>query len=180
MSRPRCGTCYTERMAERRRGYHNPYQLPFAWRESNADFGQHVREVREPLYVHSVTDAATYLMREIYTPFDHFLQEHLYVLLLDQRNRITHDVLLYKGTVNAINIRPAEIFMEAVRHNRPSIIMSHSHPSGDPTPSPDDIQVTTNLVAAGKLLNIELLDHIIIGDNQFSSLRTLGLGFAQK
>jgi hypothetical protein len=69
-------------------------------------------------------------------PFEQFRQEQLYVLLLDQKNRVTHDVMVYKGTVNAINIRPAELFMEAVRYNSPSIIMSHCHPSGNSTPSP--------------------------------------------
>lgn len=156
---------------------HNPYQLPFDWRESSANLGQHVREVREPLYVRSVMDAANYLLQEVYTPFDQFLQEHLYVLLLDQRNRITHNVMTYKGTVNAINIRPAEVYMEAVRYNRPSIILSHCHPSGDACPSPEDIKMTGILYEAGKLLNIDLLDHVIVGDNQFTSLRTLGLGF---
>jgi DNA repair protein RadC len=118
-----------------------------------------------------------YLLQEVFAPFEQFKQEQLYALLLDQKNRITHDVMIYKGTVNAINIRTAEVFMEAVRQNSPSIIISHCHPSGNPAPSPEDISVTGTLCEAGRLLDIQILDHIIIGDNQYTSLRTLGLGF---
>lgn len=116
-------------MPERRRYTPNPYQLPIEWGGSVRDLGQHVRLIREPYFVRSPTDAVDYLMREVFSPFEQFRQEHLYTLLLDQKNRITHDVMVYKGTVNAINIRPAEIFMEAVRQNTPSIILSHCHPS---------------------------------------------------
>lgn len=167
-------------MPERRRYTPNPYQLPIEWGGSARDLGQHVRMIREPYIVRSSTDAVNYLLSEVFVPFDHFKQEQLYALLLDQKNRITHDVMIYKGTVNAINIRPAEIFMEAVRQNSPSIIISHCHPSGNPTPSPEDINVTGQLYEAGRLLDIQLLDHVIIGDNQYTSLRTLGLGFPQK
>jgi len=166
-------------MAERRHYAPNPYQLPIEWGGSIRELGQHVRQIREPLYVRSPVDAVNYFMQEIFVPFEQFKQEHLYVLLLDQKNRITHDVMVYKGTVNAIHIRPAEVFMEAVRQNSPSLILSHCHPSGNPTPSPEDIQMTTHLYEAGKLLDIQLLDHLIIGDKQYTSLRTLGLGFPQ-
>lgn len=164
-------------MSERRRYTPNPYQLPLEWGGSMRDLGQHVRLIHEPYFVLSSTDAVNYLMREIFVPFDQFKQEQLYTLLLDQRNRITHDVMIYKGTVNAINIRPAEIFMEAVRQNSPSIILSHCHPSGDAAPSPEDVKTTSLLYEAGRLLGIQVLDHVIVGDNQFTSLRTLGLGF---
>jgi DNA repair protein RadC len=123
-------------MAERRHPHHNPYQLPFEWRGTARDLGQHVREIREPLFVRSSTDAVYYFLNQVFVLFEQFRQEQLYVLLLDQKNRITHDVMVYKGTVNAINIRPAELFMEAVRHNSPSIILSHCHPSGAPRSVP--------------------------------------------
>ena len=164
-------------MTERRRYTPNPYQIPIEWGGSPRELGQHVRQIHEPLYVRMPVDAVQYLMREVFVPFDQFKQEQLYALLLDQKNRITHDVMIYKGTVNAINIRPAEIFMEAVRQNSPSIIVSHCHPSGNPTPSPEDIKVTGMLYEAGRLLDIQLLDHVIIGDNQYTSLRSLELGF---
>ena len=168
-------------MPERRRQQHNLYQLPFEWSGTAREWGQHVREIREPLFVRSPLDAVDYFMNQVFVPFEEFKQEQLYVLLLDQRNRITHDVMVYKGTVNTVNIRVAEMFMEAVRHNSPSILMSHNHPSGDPTPSPEDVRVTELLVAAGALLDVQLLDHIIIGNNQqYTSLRAQGLGFPSK
>lgn len=166
-------------MPERRPYAPNRYQLPIEWGGSARELGQHVRLIREPYFVRSSTDAVSYLLGEIFVPFDQFKQEQLYALLLDQKNRITHDVLVYKGTVNAINIRTAEVFMEAVRQNSPSIILSHCHPSGNPTPSPEDIRITAHLYEAGRLLDIQLLDHVIIGDNQYASLRALGLGFPQ-
>ena len=139
--------------------------------------GQHVRELHEPRFVRTPVDAVDYFLTQVFVPFEEFRQEQLYVLLLDQKNRITHDVMVYKGTVNAIQIRPAELFMEAVRHNSPSILMGHVHPSGNPTPSPEDIAVTEMIYAAGKLLDIALLDHLVIGDNAYTSLRAQGLGF---
>jgi DNA repair protein RadC len=75
-------------------------------------------------------------------------------------------------------VRTAEVFREAVRQNAPSIIVVHNHPSGDPSPSPDDVSLTKTLRQAGDLLQIELLDHIVIGDRRFSSLKQLGLGFS--
>ncbi|MCC6170365.1 MAG: hypothetical protein IT329_24320 [Caldilineaceae bacterium] len=164
-------------MTERRRTDSSPYQLPFEWSGSARELGQHVRELREPRYVRSPIDAVDYFLNQIFVPFEQFHQEQLYVLLLDQQNRITHDVMVYKGTVNAIHIRPAELFIEAVRHNRPSILMGHCHPSGDPTPSPEDVKVTESIYTAGKLLDIALLDHLVIGNNAFTSLREAGLGF---
>jgi DNA repair protein RadC len=136
-----------------------------------------VREIRDPLYVRTPSDAVSYFLNQVYVPFEQFRQEQLYVLLLDQKNRITHDVMVYKGTVNAVNIRTSELFMEAVHFNSPSIIMAHNHPSGDSSPSPEDVTVTGLIFEAGKLLDIQLLDHVIVGANQYSSLRALGLGF---
>jgi len=99
------------------------------------------------------------------------------VLLLNQKQRITHDVLVYIGTVNAINVRIAELFREAVKQNAPSIIVSHSHPSGSPEPSPEDLSVNELAVQAGELLQIAVLDQIIIGNQTWFSLREHGLGF---
>ncbi|MCC6457988.1 MAG: JAB domain-containing protein [Caldilineaceae bacterium] len=136
-----------------------------------------MRELREPRYVRSPMDAVDYFLNQVFVPFHEFQQEQLYVLLLDQKNRITHDVMVYKGTVSAIQVRPAELFMEAVRQNRPSILMGHCHPSGNATPSAEDIRVTEMIYDAGKLLDIALLDHIIVGNNVYTSLRESGLGF---
>lgn len=105
-------------------------------------------------------------------------QEHLRTMLLDTRNRLIRIAEVYQGTLNSSQIRVGEVFREAVRLGAASMIVAHNHPSGDPTPSPEDIAVTKVLVEAGKLLDIELLDHLIIGRNCFLSLKARGLGFS--
>jgi DNA repair protein RadC len=86
---------------------------------------------------------------------------------------------IYVGNVNSAVVRAAEVFRPAIRDNAPSIIVAHNHPSGDPTPSPEDIAITRELVAAGKLLGIELLDHIVIGNgSRYISLNEKRLGFS--
>jgi DNA repair protein RadC len=84
---------------------------------------------------------------------------------------------VYVGSLNASLIRTAEVFRDAVKENCAAIIIAHNHPSGDPTPSPEDVRVTRELVAAGKLLDIEVLDHLIIGRNRYISLKQQKLGF---
>ena len=85
---------------------------------------------------------------------------------------------IYVGNVNSSVVRPVEVFRPAIRENAPSIIVVHNHPSGDPTPSPEDVLITNSLVAGGQVLGIALLDHVIIGgDQQFVSLNQQGLGF---
>ena len=105
-------------------------------------------------------------------------QEELWACILNTKNRITHEAMIYRGTVNSINIRPAELFKEAVRINAPALVLSHIHPSGSVEPSPPDIQVTEQAVAAGKLLGIDVLDHIIIGKESWLSLKEKGWGFS--
>jgi len=105
-------------------------------------------------------------------------QEQLRVMLLDTRNRVTGVSTVYQGSVNTAVLRVSELFREAVRANSPAIIVVHNHPSGDPTPSPEDVQVTEQIVRAGKLLDIEVLDHLVIGQQRFVSLKERGLGFS--
>jgi DNA repair protein RadC len=105
-------------------------------------------------------------------------QEHLRVLLINTRNQVMAVTEVYKGNVSSSLVRTAEVFREAVRQNAPSIIVVHNHPSGDPAPSPDDVALTKTLCQAGDVLQIELLDHIVIGDRRFASLKQLGLGFS--
>ena len=105
-------------------------------------------------------------------------QEHLRVILLDRRNRVMETVEVYKGSVNSSQVRVGELFKEAVRKNASAIIVIHNHPSGDPTPSPDDVAVTRAIVQAGKLLDVEVLDHLVIGQGRWVSLKERGLGFA--
>lgn len=104
-------------------------------------------------------------------------QEHLRVLLLDTRNRLIRIQQVYQGSLNSSLIRVGEVFRDAVRGDAASIIVVHNHPSGDPSPSAEDIAVTRSIVRAGKLLDIECLDHLIIGTGDFVSLKARGLGF---
>jgi len=123
--------------------------------------------------IQSPSDAAALLLYEMGA----LEQEHLRVLLLDTRNRLIRKTEVYRGSLNTSLIRVGEVFRDAVRSNAASIIIVHNHPSGDPTPSPEDVSVTQALVEAGNLLDIEVLDHLVIGKNCFVSLKSKGLGF---
>jgi len=103
-------------------------------------------------------------------------QEQLRVVLLTSRNQVVSIYEVYKGNVNTSMIRPSELFREAVRENCPAIIVVHNHPSGDPDPSPEDIAVTEQIVAAGRVLDIDVLDHMIIGGQRYVSLKERGVG----
>ena len=103
-------------------------------------------------------------------------QEELRVLLLNTKNQVQAVTTVYRGNVNATQVRVAELFRDAVRRNCPAVVAVHNHPSGDPTPSRDDIRLTQDLVRAGALLDIELLDHIVLAaGNRHVSLRGEGL-----
>jgi len=105
-------------------------------------------------------------------------QEHLRVILLDRRNRVMDTVEVYHGSVNSAQVRVGEVFKDAVARMASAIIVVHSHPSGDPTPSPEDVAVTRAIVQAGKLLDIDTLDHLVIGHGRWVSLKERGLGFS--
>lgn len=106
-------------------------------------------------------------------------QEYLYVLLLDTRNRVLGDpVEVYHGSLNTSLIRVGEVYRPAVRANAAAVIVCHNHPSGDPAPSPEDVAVTRAIVEAGKLLDVDCLDHIVTGIQRFVSMKERGLGFA--
>ena len=100
------------------------------------------------------------------------------LVLLNTKNQVLAISRVYKGNVNTSLIKVGELFREAVRENCPALVVVHNHPSGDPTPSPEDIKVTEQIVKAGKLLDIEVLDHIIIGQQRYISLKERGLGFS--
>jgi DNA repair protein RadC len=104
-------------------------------------------------------------------------QEHLRVVLLNVKNCVLGVHEVYKGSVNASLVRVGEVFREPVRRNCPAIIIAHNHPSGDPDPSAEDVHITRQIVQAGKLLDIDVLDHLIIGRQRWISLRERGLGF---
>ncbi len=124
--------------------------------------------------IHSPADAAALVQYEMSL----LEQEYLKVLLLDTRNRLIHNSEIYHGSLNSSQVRVAELFKPAIQRMAAALIVLHNHPSGDPTPSPDDVTVTRAIVQAGKLLDIECLDHIIIGHSgRYVSLKERGLGF---
>lgn len=101
--------------------------------------------------------------------------EHLCALVLDARNQVRHTRKISTGTLTESLVHPREVFREAIRFSAASLCLVHNHPSGDPTPSPEDIKTTKRLLEAGKILGIDLLDHVIIGDGRWTSLKQLGL-----
>src|SRR5829696_9020522 len=125
--------------------------------------------------VKSPTDIADLLLLEM----SHLDQEHLRTVLLDTKNRVQAISTVYIGSLNASMVRVGEVFKTAVKLNSAALIVAHNHPSGDPTPSPEDVLVTHQIVAAGKLLDIDVLDHLVLGNGIWVSLRQKGLGFAR-
>ncbi len=121
--------------------------------------------------IHSPEDAAALFMDEMAA----LEQESLRVVLLDTRNQVLGVREVVRGSVNLIQVRVGEVFREAIRENAPSLLLMHNHPSGDPSPSPEDIALTQDVVQAGRLLHIQVLDHLIFGQGRFVSLRARGL-----
>lgn len=104
-------------------------------------------------------------------------QEQLWVVLLDTRHRVITRRMVYQGSVNKAQVRIGEIFRDAVRVNATALILAHNHPSGDPSPSSADIDLTADAVRCGQLLDIGLLDHLVLGHGRWVSMKRLGLGF---
>jgi DNA repair protein RadC len=127
----------------------------------------------ERAQVRTPSDVANLMMMEMGL----LEQEQLRTVLLDTRNYIMRITDVYTGSLNTAVIRVSEVFREAIRSNSAAIILVHNHPSGDPTPSPEDVRVTEMVAEAGRLLDIDVLDHLIIGRNRFASLKERGLGF---
>ena len=123
--------------------------------------------------INSPADAAALVQYEMSA----LEQEHLRVILLDRRNRVLDIEEIYKGSVNSSQVRIGELFKEAIRKNASALIVIHNHPSGDPTPSPDDVAVTRAIVQSGMLLDVDVLDHLVIGQGRWVSLKEKGLGF---
>jgi DNA repair protein RadC len=124
--------------------------------------------------VRSPADVAKLFMSEMLS----LDQEELWVAALDTKNRLLRVSKVYRGSVNTALIRVGEVFKEALRLNAAAIVVVHNHPSTDPTPSPEDILVTRQIVEAGKLLDCEVLDHLVIAASRYVSLRERGLGFS--
>lgn len=128
---------------------------------------------QEKPVVSSPGDAANLLMSEMT-----FLEkEHLKLILLDTRNKVIGTPTIYVGSLNTSVVRVNELFRAAIKENAAAFIVAHNHPSGDPSPSPEDIHVTRQIVQAGKILDISVLDHIIIGRQRYVSLKERALGF---
>lgn len=123
--------------------------------------------------IQSPTDAAR-LLSDM-APLE---QEEMRTLILDTKNRVLGRPRVYQGSVHTTVVRIGELFRDAVRQNASGIILAHNHPSGDPTPSPEDAAITREIVKAGQLLDIDVLDHLVIGaQGKFVSLKEHGLGF---
>jgi len=127
-------------------------------------------QYEERYVVRSPEDGAKYVMEEM-----RFLsQEHFVCLYLNTKNQILHKQTIFIGSLNASIVHPREVYKEAFKRSAASIIAIHNHPSGDPTPSREDIEVTKRLVECGKIIGIELLDHLIIGEHKYVSLKEKG------
>lgn len=121
--------------------------------------------------IKSPDDAAGLVMEEM----RHLDREHFRALLLNTRNQVIGTDKVSVGTLNSSTVHPRELFRNAIKRSAASVILVHNHPSGDPTPSREDLDITGRLSEAGKIIGIEVLDHIIIGDNKFTSLKAKGL-----
>jgi len=115
-------------------------------------------------------EAAAYLMPS----FGSRPVEHFGVVLLDTKHRVIRTTVLTIGGLNATIVQPREVFREAIRGGAAALLIFHTHPSGDPAPSPDDIEITRRLVAAGSLMGVDVVDHLILGDVRYCSLKETG------
>jgi DNA repair protein RadC len=104
-------------------------------------------------------------------------REELRVVILDTKNHVLRVATVYQGNVSSSLVRVGELYRDAVRLNAAGVILVHNHPSGDPTPSPDDLHLTAEALAAGRLLDIQLLDHLVIGHDGYVSMRDRGVVF---
>lgn len=132
---------------------------------------QTLKSQRQNYKVTCPSDLAELLYNEI----GYNNQEVLRLIMLNTKNIIIGHKDVFKGSLNASIVHPREIFSEALKRNSASIIVCHNHPSGDPTPSKEDINITLRLVECGKIMGVELLDHIIIGSNNYISLKEKGI-----
>ncbi|MFN3652645.1 MAG: RadC family protein [Armatimonadota bacterium] len=121
--------------------------------------------------IRSPADVAQLMMSEL----RYEAREHLFALVLDARNQVRHRRRISTGTLTESLVHPREVFKEAFQFNAASLVLVHNHPSGDPDPSPQDIATTKRLQEGAKLLGIELLDHVIIGDGKWVSMKQRGL-----
>jgi DNA repair protein RadC len=187
-----CATEDAERILQEFRGLHGLARMTTrvkAVREACGAVGTEARGKLEALFmlsqklntpeditavtITSPADVAGLLMPRL-RYLDH---EEFWVVLVNTRNKVIGEQRLYQGTLNGCTVRNGEIFRKAVEANAAGIVIVHNHPSGDPSPSPEDVQTTRKISEAGKLLNIPLLDHVVIGGGRYVSLKERGVGF---
>ncbi|SFS97504.1 DNA repair protein RadC [Paenibacillus sp. 453mf] len=140
--------------------------------KAGIELGQRVMQTRlaERPVIRSPRDAADLLMEQL-----RYLQkEHFVCLFLNTKNHVISQETLSMGSLNASIVHPREVFRAAMKCSSASIVCAHNHPSGDPAPSPEDIQLTRRLVKAGEIVGIDVLDHIVIGDGKYASLKEQG------
>lgn len=141
--------------------------------KAGIELGQRLAKARTPeaRIIRSPRDAADQVMEEL-----RYLQkEHFVCLFLNTKNHIIAQETLSVGSLNASIVHPREVFRAAIKCSSASIVCVHNHPSGDPSPSPEDIRITERLCRAGEIVGIDVLDHIVIGDGSFVSLKEQGL-----
>ncbi|MGG4268034.1 RadC family protein [Peribacillus simplex] len=139
---------------------------------ASVELGRRINKLNDQdrYVIRSPEDGANYCMEEM-----RFLsQEHFVCLYLNTKNQVLQKTTVFIGSLNASIVHPREVFKEAFRRSAASIICLHNHPSGDPSPSREDIEVTKRLVECGKIIGIEVLDHIIIGEHKYVSLKEKG------
>jgi DNA repair protein RadC len=101
--------------------------------------------------------------------------EQFWAILLDGKHRVLKEILISQGTLTSSPVHPREVFSAAIRHSAAAIVLCHQHPSGDPSPSADDLEITRRLVQVGDLVGVRVVDHVILGDSSFVSLADRGL-----
>ncbi|MFD2829699.1 RadC family protein [Corticicoccus populi] len=129
----------------------------------------HSHSLEEEVYIKSPEDVSNLLMEQM----RYYQQEHFVVLFLSTKNMVIHQETMFKGSLNTSIVHPREIYKSAVKRSAAAIICVHNHPSGDPAPSKEDIEVTKRLVECGELIGVDFLDHIIIGSGRYLSLKEL-------
>lgn len=126
---------------------------------------------RQLITIRNAADVGSLMMPRL----SYLDREHFVVVLLSTKNQVLGTELISVGSLNASLAHPREIFKPCLRRNAASLILVHNHPSGDPSPSPEDIAMTRRLIEAGRIMGIEVLDHVIIGDGRYISLREAGI-----
>lgn len=130
-----------------------------------------LKSKKENLKICSPKDVSSLLINEM----SNLKQEVFKLILLNTKNVVIGTKDVFKGTLNSSIVHPREVFKEAIQRGSANIIVCHNHPSGDPSPSKEDIDITLRLKECGKIMGIELLDHIIIGNNKYISLKEKGI-----